>query len=129
MIGGNRSFGSGDWDQTAWDGMIPVDMREHGVPDSEFAVSAFKVSIPPSVIEHPIWRIVDDPERNREVLARMPMFTGTNLIYRLKPAATVLGLSDRYLEQADITRAKLATPRFPPSASVPRTRMALPLIP
>ena len=27
MIGGNRSFGGGDWDQTVWDGLIPVDMR------------------------------------------------------------------------------------------------------
>ena len=37
-------------------------------------------SFPPDAIDHPIWRIVDDPERNREILARMPMFTGTNLI-------------------------------------------------
>ena len=30
MIGGNRSFGSGGWDQTVWDGLIPVDMSGHG---------------------------------------------------------------------------------------------------
>ena len=46
MIGGNRSFGSGGWDQTVWDGLIPVDMSGHGTGDSEFSVSAFKVEHP-----------------------------------------------------------------------------------
>jgi hypothetical protein len=108
MIGGNASFGSGGWDQTVWDGLIPVDMNGHGTGDSEFCVHAFKVKFPGAAINHPIWRIVENPERNREILARLPMFTGTNLIDRLKPAATVLGISDRPLEQANITRAKLA---------------------
>ena len=47
--------------------------------------------------KHPIWRIVDDPARNREILDRMPPFYGTNLTDRLKPAATLLGVSDRPL--------------------------------
>ena len=54
---------------------------------------SFSVVIPPQAMDHPIWRIVDDPERNRQVLAAMPTFYGTNLIDRLKPAATALGLS------------------------------------
>ncbi len=131
MIGGNASFGSGGWDQTLWDGLIPVDMSGHGAGDSEFAITAFKVHIPPEVIDHPIWRIVDDPERNREILARMPMFTGTNLIDRLKPAATLLGRSDRILEQADVTRARLAGRPIPaerPRAKQPDGRPVYPLI-
>jgi hypothetical protein len=120
MIGGNASFGSGGWDQTIWDGLIPVDMRGHGAGDSEFAISAFKVQIPEDVVDHPIWRIVEDPGRNREILDRMPMFTGSNLIYRLKPAATLLGVSDRPLEQADITRAKLAGRPIPPERPRPK---------
>ena len=95
MIGGNTSFGSGGWDQTVWDGLIPVDMSGRGPARSEYYDGSFRVVIPPQAVDHPIWRIVDDPERNREVLARMPMFHGTNLIDRLKPAATALGLSDR----------------------------------
>ena len=122
MIGGNASFGSGGWDQTLWDGLIPVDMSGHGAGDSEFAVSAFKVEIPTDVVDHPIWRIVEDPQRNREILARMPMFTGTNLIDRLKPAATLLGRSDRLLEQADVTRARLAGRPIP--AERPRAKQA-----
>ena len=30
MIGGHTSFGSGGWDQTIWDGLIPVDMNGQG---------------------------------------------------------------------------------------------------
>jgi uncharacterized membrane protein len=94
MIGGHTSFGSGGWDQTIWDGLIPVDMKGRGPARSEFYDGSFEVVVPPQATEHPIWRIVDEPIRNREVLGRMPMFHGTNLIDRLKPAATALGLSN-----------------------------------
>jgi len=97
MIGGHTSFGSGGWDRTVWDGLIPVDMSGRGPGRSEYVDGTFRVVIPPKAVDHPIWRIVDDPERNRQVLDRMPMFGGTNLTDRLKPAATVLGLSDRPL--------------------------------
>jgi len=119
MIGGNASFGSGGWDQTVWDGLIPVDMSGHGGGDSEFSVSSFKVNIPPEAIDHPIWRIVDDPERNREILARLPMFGGSNLIDRLKPAATLLGTADRPLSRADVERMKLAGRPIPPQRPRP----------
>jgi uncharacterized membrane protein len=94
MIGGHTSFGAGGWDQTVWDGLIPVDMNGDGTPRSPYYDGSFRVAIPPQAAEHPIWRIVDDPDRNRQVLRRMPMFYGTNLIDRLKPAATALGLSN-----------------------------------
>src|SRR5262249_53626885 len=93
MIGGNTSFGSGGWDQTVWDGLIPVDMSGRGLARSDFYQGAFSLVIPPQTTEHPIWKNVDDPERNRRVLAALPAFFGTNLIDRLKPAATALGLS------------------------------------
>ncbi len=69
-------------------------MSGHGPARSPFYDGSFQVVIPPRAADHPIWRIVDDPARNRRVLARMPMFHGTNLIDRLKPAATALGLSN-----------------------------------
>ncbi len=94
MIGGHTSFGSGGWDQTIWDGLIPVDMNGQGPARSPYYDGQFRAVIPPSAERHPIWRIVDDPVRNREALDRMPNFGGTNLIDRLKPAATALGFSD-----------------------------------
>jgi len=129
MIGGNASFGSGGWDQTVWDGLIPVDMSGHGTGDSEFSVTSFKVDIPPEAMDHPIWRIVDDPERNREVLARLPMFGGSNLIDRLKPAATLLGTSDRPLSRAEVERAKLAGRSMPPQGPRPKRSAGSPAVP
>jgi hypothetical protein len=53
-------------------------------------------------MEHPIWKIVDDPERNRQVLSDLPIFHGTNLIDRLKPAATALGVSEGALPGSQV---------------------------
>ncbi len=97
MIGGHTSFGAGGWDQTVWDGLIPVDMSGRGPGRSPYYDGPFRVVVPRQTAEHPIWRIVDEPARNRAILARMPMFHGTNLIDRLKPAATALGFSESAL--------------------------------
>src|SRR5205807_9479775 len=67
---------------------------------SEYYNGDFHVLIPERAASHPIWHIVDNPARNRDILARMPAFHGTNLIDRLKPAATVLGVTDRPLTKA-----------------------------
>jgi uncharacterized membrane protein len=104
MIGGHTSFGSGGWGQTVWDGLIPVDMSRDvvGADGKPYTNQGFGVRVPPEAERHPIWRIVDDPVQNREILARMPAFSGTNLIQRLKPGATLLGLSDRPINPVGI---------------------------
>jgi uncharacterized membrane protein len=112
MVGGNTSFGAGFWDRTVWDGLIPVDMggtvRSPG-RGTCWGVD-FKIRVPAEVERHPIWRIVEDPVKNRQILERMPHFTGTNLIERLKPAATALGLSDRPLPNVGIQPVFAAQP-------------------
>jgi hypothetical protein len=104
MIGGNTSFGAGWWDKTVWDGLIPVDMS--GQANSAGRGTSwgpdFLVRVPAEVERHPIWRLAQDPAENRRILRRMPRFTGTNLINRLKPAATALGWSDRPLPQVGV---------------------------
>jgi uncharacterized membrane protein len=102
MVGGYTSFGAGGWDQTSWDGLIPIDMRGRGLARSEYYEGPLRVVIPPRAADHPIWRIVDDPQKNLDILARMPGFNGTNLTERLKPAATALGLSDQALPGSNI---------------------------
>jgi uncharacterized membrane protein len=102
MIGGYTSFGSGGWDQSVWDGLIPIDMSGRGAARSPYYTGDFQAIVPAEASEHPIWRIVDDPIRNRHVLARMPMFHGTNLTNRLKPAATTLGLSNGALASSGV---------------------------
>jgi uncharacterized membrane protein len=104
MVGGNTSFGAGFWDKTAWDGLIPVDMgATANAPGRGTCWGVeFRVTVPKEAERHPIWRIVDDPVKNRQVLDRMPAFTGSNLIERLKPAATALGYSDRPLPSVGV---------------------------
>ncbi len=51
----------------------------------------------------------------------MPPYFGSNLIDRVKPAATLLARSDRPLEQANITRARLAGKPIPAPRPHPRT--------
>jgi uncharacterized membrane protein len=104
MVGGNTSFGSGFWDQTVWNEMIPVDLGGDGSGQGRGFVSGmpFRVRVPREAERHPIWRIVDDPVKNRRILNQMPAFSGTNFIERLKPAATALGYSDRPLSNRGV---------------------------
>jgi uncharacterized membrane protein len=104
MVGGNTSFGAGFWDKTAWDGLIPVDVGDTANSPGRGTCwnVQFQVRVPKEVERHPIWRIVDDPVKNRQVLDRMPPFIGTNLVERLKPAATALGYTDRPLPQVGV---------------------------
>lgn len=92
MVGGITSFGAGGWDQTVWDKLIPIDMAG-GRIGSGWLYHQFTVTIPEEAQTHPIWRIVEDPQQNRQVLAAMPPFLGTNYMQRLKPAATALAYS------------------------------------
>jgi uncharacterized membrane protein len=101
MVGGHTSFGAGNWDQTAWDKLLPLDMaggkRGHGWLNHQF-----KVRIPDEAAGHAIWRIVEDAQQNRRVLDAMPSFLGTNYMERLKPAATVLGVSAQPIPEVGI---------------------------
>jgi uncharacterized membrane protein len=99
MVGGMTSFGAGYWDRTPWDKLIPVEMSgEQNSPGrGTYSGLNFKITFPKAAEDHPIWRIVDDPAKNRQILARMPHFRGTNLVERLKPVAMALGYSDRPL--------------------------------
>ena len=101
MVGGLTSFGAGGWDQTTWDQLIPVDMKG-GTIGRGWVYQNFSVTVPEEALSHPIWRIVEDPVQNRQVLAAMPQFGGTNYMQRLKPAAIVLGVSATPIPQAGI---------------------------
>jgi len=103
MVGGNNSYGAGQYHKTVWNGLIPVDMGQWGL-ERGFANIVywgegriFRVVVPPEAQGHPIWHFDDDPEHNRAILEKMPIFYGCNLVDRLKPAATILGKSDRPL--------------------------------
>ncbi len=102
MIGGNTSFGAGNWDQTIWDGMIPVDMSGRQQGYGTIWNVNFQFQVPAETESHPVWRIVDDPRKNHEILQRIPPFYGTNRTDRVKPAATVLANSSVPLDGSGI---------------------------
>jgi uncharacterized membrane protein len=109
MVGGHTSFGSGNWDQTVWDQLIPIDMKG-GALGRGWVYHSFHVQVPEEAQSHPIWRIVEDPAQNRRVLAAMPPFRGTNFMQRLKPAATVLGVSVGQIPQVGVMPIFAAQP-------------------
>jgi uncharacterized membrane protein len=98
MIGGHTSFGSGNWDSTSWDQLIPFDMTNR----RDYLNQSFSVTVPAGAQSHPIWQLLEDPEKNRAALEAMPRFTGTNLISRVKPAATLLGRTSTPLSRVGI---------------------------
>ena len=87
MIGGNTSFGSGGWDKTLWEKMIPVDMEIYG---KGLIWQTIGTSVPAAARPHPIWRLLPDDAANNKVLDNHPTFMGTNQVSRAKPGATVL---------------------------------------
>ena len=89
MIGGYTSFDSGDFDQTPWEKITPVDMMEYG---HGYSNSRTDLLIPDEARSHPIWRIVPDSLENDEILATHPPFFGFHDIRRAKPGATNIGL-------------------------------------
>jgi uncharacterized membrane protein len=109
MVGGITSFGAGRWDQTVWDQLIPIDMTG-GALGRGWLYHNFNVKVPDDALAHPIWKIVDDPAQNRAVIAKMPMFLGTNYMQRLKPAATALAFSATEIPQAGIMPIFAAQP-------------------
>ncbi len=98
MIGGHTSFGSGGWDRTPWEKLISFDMTGR----RDYLNQTFGVDVPKEAESHPIWNLVDDPEQNRIALRSMPLFGGTNLISRVKPAATLLGQTRSPLSRVGI---------------------------
>jgi len=93
MIGGNTSFGSGGYDKTIWEQMIPVDMKTF---NQGYIASTVNVSIPEKSLSHPIWQLGENAEMSRKIINTHPSFKGTNTVNRIKPGATVLAYWKRH---------------------------------
>ena len=86
MVGGWTSFGSGGYDESIIDKMLPVDMR--GRMDGYYAGSYFKWVYTPEGRGHPILQL--EEKKNNAALDMVPYFRGCNRVARAKPAATTL---------------------------------------
>jgi len=87
MIGGNTSFGSGGWDKTVLEKMIPVDMSGY---QRGYTSRTIYPTIPTENLKHPIWQLSDQAEQNNKIIKNHPPFHGTNYVQRAKPGASIL---------------------------------------
>lgn len=88
MVGGERSFASGGWDQTPLAAMLPVEMLPGGadwVPGETIRITP---ELPPS--PHPLWNLVSDDKQNREILSGFPSVVGVNRWAGARPNLTTV---------------------------------------
>lgn len=92
MVGGQRSFSAGRWDDTPLAAMLPVEMRRDNdwLPGTQVNVLA-----DPQAMSHPLWMIVTDGQLNRDIVSQFPSFFGANRWAGVKPNLTrVLAVSN-----------------------------------
>jgi uncharacterized membrane protein len=87
MVGGHTAFGSGGYQNTVIDRIIPVAMeREFDVTDT-----VFTPRVPESAWSHPLMQLGSSESERRAIwTAKFPRLQGFNRVDRAKPGATVL---------------------------------------
>ena len=87
MIGGATAYGSGRWQETPWEKIIPVEMAT----ESDQRGDMFQPRIPPESVNHPLLKLADSAEENRRIWTeRFPPLAGYNSVDRAKPGAAAL---------------------------------------
>lgn len=87
MVGGNTSFGSGNYQRTIIDRLIPVAMEL----ETSTTVSTFVPRLTANALTHPIMQISADKELNEAIwTTKFPKLLGYNRVDRPKPGAVVL---------------------------------------
>lgn len=87
MVGGSRSFASGGWNETVVAQMLPIEM----LPGNDWNPGE-QVRWKPNLGSdpHPVWTILSDQRRNREVVESVPGFAGANRFAGVKPNLTLV---------------------------------------
>jgi uncharacterized membrane protein len=91
MVGGDLSFASGGFAQTALREVLPVELE--GIPpggDRAVTRDTFKPRLTQSGRSHPVTSLSLDPKVNETRWSSLPALEGMNRVTRLKPGATVL---------------------------------------
>ena len=105
MVGGQRSFAAGKWEDTPLGEMLPIEMSNETdwLPGTQVSV------LPDSqALTHPLWTIVADEQLNRDIIGQFPSFFGANRWTGVKPNLT------RTLAMSNLTAADapaVATPK------------------
>jgi uncharacterized membrane protein len=91
MVGGDLSFASGGYAQTALKDILPVELE--GIPpmgDRAYTKDAFKPKLTPAARSHPATSLSLDPRGNEARWAALPPLEGINRVARMKPGASAL---------------------------------------
>jgi len=86
MLGGDRSFGLGDYGATPLASILPVTISDA----SEASVEAFLPQLTADGTRHPVTRLTADPLENGEWWSRLHPVDGTNQVLGLAPDAAAL---------------------------------------
>lgn len=86
MIGGQNSFGSGQYAHTPIEDLLPVKINN---TLEVFKLQAFQFK--PKELKHPVMNIADTYKKNRELWKSMPKLVGYNMYGEAKKGAVVLG--------------------------------------
>ena len=90
MVGGTTAFGSGHYDETVIDKLMPVDCYGN----EGFEYGSFKLQVPTPMLEHPIMALGTNREETEKIWReRFPGFSGQNTVNRAKPGAHVLAFN------------------------------------
>ncbi len=92
MVGGYTAFGTGGYDGTVIDKMLPVDMQGRADGYRDYGPPPVVWKLTPEGRRHPIMQLVSDPDKNLQIWKNMPGFYGFNYVQRAKPAATALAV-------------------------------------
>jgi uncharacterized membrane protein len=91
MIGGDLSFASGQYGESALRDVLPVDVA--GIPAEgprAFSTDSFKPRLTAAGRNHPVTSLSLDPKANEARWAALPPLQGINRVARLQPGATAL---------------------------------------
>ena len=110
MVGGQRSFRAGGWDNTPLAAMLPIEMLSENdwLPGTQVSVMA-----EPQAMSHPLWTIVADERQNRDIIRQFPSFFGANRWAGVKPNLT------RVLATSNLAAAEAPTGTATPVAPTP----------
>lgn len=87
MVGGHTSFGSGNYQHTIIDKLIPVAMEQQ----TSYRTTTFVPRLAPNALNHPIMQLSANARLNREIwTTKFPRLLGYNRVDRAKPGAVVL---------------------------------------
>ncbi len=91
MIGGPSGFAAGGWKDEVIGNMLPVELGESATEWN--TSSGIKLTPTPATLVHPIWHLVENENANREILKKIPEFTGIHKGLRPKTEANAIILA------------------------------------